>query len=250
MHAASSRLAQRLRARVRRRSGRVDVVDHARGSWHIGSRGDAAANVPAAFVQGQPSLTREHPSSLEHVEDRELPEPPQLRCKRARRHLAALPRALGIAWHGEEVLDSRTRDDLGHEYGGLAGKPASPSLLPGAHEGTRALVIDDRRSRCHERQPPARALRAAAHGPGPGGSATLAHGRNEPGQRAPARGAERATWQVADRAPLGQHQIEHVHASDATPTRVTTSCRVRVRSATPRRARGGRPGHARDRPAS
>jgi hypothetical protein len=96
-----------------------------------------------------------------------------------------------------------------------------------------------------ECEPPPGAFGTAAHGPRPGSPAALADRRDERRQRRTAVAAQRASGTTAQGAPLGQQQIESPHVLTVRPKPL----RLRVRSA-PKRARAGRPGHARGRRAS
>jgi len=113
-----------------------------------------------------------------------VPDATELDGEGVRRDTTALPGALGVARDRDETVRVRPRDDLGDERGRFAGEAAPPVLLPRTDERPRPGVVHDRRAGLREREPSPGALRTAAHWPRPGRSATLAHGRDEPRERA------------------------------------------------------------------
>ena len=209
------------------------------------ARDRAAADVPPTLLEREPALPWECVAPRQDVDERQRPDPAELARERARRDVATTPCALRVARHGDEPVDGRPRSDLRHELGGVAREPPSPPLLPGADEPSRLRVVDDRRPRVREREPSPRALGTAPDGPRTRRAASLADGRREPDERPAARSAERPAGRLADRAALGQEEVERPHGS----TVRTNVSRLRVRSV-PRRARGDRPGRARDQPVS
>jgi hypothetical protein len=75
-------------------------------------------------------------------------------------------------------------------------------LLPGGDEGTRALLVHDRRARSSEGDPTAGALGAASNGPGPGRAAPLTQRRRDPDEGGEAGGAHGLPETSADGTPL------------------------------------------------
>jgi glycosyltransferase involved in cell wall biosynthesis len=73
----------------------------------------------------------------------------------------------------------------------------------------RTAYVGDGGPRGGEREPPARALRAAADGPCGGRAAALAARRFQPRQRAEARVADLRTAPPAGETALRQQQLEH-----------------------------------------
>jgi hypothetical protein len=146
----------------------------------------------------------------EEVGGGNVPEAGKLVCERARRHATTLPSPLGVSGDVHEGVGGRRRDDLSDERGRLGGQPSPSVLLPQADEDARPLVVDDRRASPGKRKSAAGAFRAAPDRPGPRRAATLAHGRNQPNERAAARVAERGAGTRADGTALREEQLEHV----------------------------------------
>lgn len=107
--------------------------------------------------------------------------------------MSSLPRALRISRNVCHRLGVRVRDDLCYQRGRLGGEAPAPALLPLAHKGSCALVVDDRGASPRERQPAACALRAAPDRPGPGRAAALTEGLAETDEQPAAGRAERAS---------------------------------------------------------
>jgi hypothetical protein len=81
-------------------------------------------------------------------------------------------------------------------------------LLPRANERPRALVVHEGGTGAGEGEPTARALGAAAHRPRPWGAAPFAHGRAQADKRAETAFADCMAGPGADRAALGEEQLE------------------------------------------
>jgi len=88
--------------------------------------------------------------------------------------VAAQEHTLPVGWDEADQSDARRRDRLDDEGRGFGRKPTQPALLPRRDEAADAFVVLDSRTRGGERETAARALAAAAHGPGGWSAATLA----------------------------------------------------------------------------
>ncbi len=233
------------RAGIDRRARGVDVVDDADAPRELAPGEDASTCVAASLLEREAALTRECTPTTKRVVRRKLPDAAELDCERARRRVATLPCPLRVTGDGDQAIDRRRRNHVGHEARSHTREAASPALLPSANERSRAGVVHDRGACLNEREPPPRALGTSTYRPWPRRSAPLAHGWHEPRQRGETLGADALSRHVADSAALGQEEIECPHAPN-----VRAKCvRLRVRSA-PKRARAGRPGRARGRRAS
>ena len=154
-------------------------------------------------------------------------EPSSVR-ERTRRDVASLPGALRIARHGYERVDGGRRHDLGEDRGGLAGEPPPSTLLPRPNERACLGVVDDRRARAREREPPPRALGAAPHRPRPRRPAAVAD--------AAARAASNVVAQRSHSARPGVSQIAHRSGSTRSSTRTRSTVRA-TGVTTPQRSR-------------
>ena len=173
----------RLRAGIGGRSRRVDVVDEADADGERRARDHAAADVPAAFGEREPALSREHAASLEARPGRDAPERRELRRERARRHVASLPGALRIAGHGNEASTSGRGSTSATSAARLAREPRASSLLPAAHEAP---------ARARRRRSPSAPSRTRAFGPEHSAQRRTGHGPGEP-QRSHTGGARRVS---------------------------------------------------------
>lgn len=164
-------------ARVDGRTRRVDVVDDTDLRRNATARDHAPANVPTALLQRQSALTWKRAAPLEHVDDRQRPDPAELDRERTRRDVAPAPRPLRVARHRNEGVDDGSRYDLRDDRRGSARQPSSPSLFPGANEPPRLRVVDDCRSGIPEGEPPPGAFATSSDRPRARGSAALADRR-------------------------------------------------------------------------
>jgi hypothetical protein len=224
---------------------RVDVVDDADPRGDGAAGGHAPANVATPLLERQSALRSNCMPPVEHVDHRQRPDPAELDRESTRRDVAPAPSPLRVARHRDEAVDFGSRSDLRDERRSIAREPSSPSLLPGENEPPSLRVVDDRGSGLRERESSSGALRTTSNGPRTWRAAALADRSHEPDERRAARIAQRPARCPADRAALGEKEVQRPHVS----TVRTKLSRLRVRSA-PRRARGGRPLHVRDRPES
>ena len=105
---------------------------------------------------------------------------------------------------GEAVGDD-VRRELGHA--------PEPALLPRGHDRRDGCLVGHGRARGGEREPAARALTAAPHGPGRRRAAALAVRAEQERKRGPAVRAEILTQTGAGNATAGQQEVENHTAS-------------------------------------
>jgi hypothetical protein len=209
LDAPGTRTAERGRALVDSRAGRVDVVEHADPTRHIALGDDAAADVPAALREAEAPLPLEAPRSPKEVIGGNRPGDAQRLGQCRGRDPAPLQGALGIAGDVGKDVHLRPCDRLGDEPGRFCGQPAPAVLLPDPDERTRARVVHDRGARARKRETPSRALGAPPHRPGARRAAALADRRHEPNEAVAAVSAERRTGARAEGAALRKEELEH-----------------------------------------
>jgi hypothetical protein len=195
------------------RSRCVDVVDETHALRDAVGCRDAPPDVPPALVEAKAALARQRANAAEEICSRNPPDRAQRASEGAGCDGSTAPRALRVTGDVDEHIDVRPRNDLVHENRGFGGEPAEALLLPGANEGASPLVVDDRGARLREREPPARALGAAAYRPGARRAASLADRRPQAKEPVPALTAERGSGSSTYGAPVGQEQRQQLHAA-------------------------------------
>lgn len=116
--------------------------------------------------------------------------------------MAALQAAIGVGWNEGDDLRCRWRDNVDHDRDGGRGEPPKRALFPRGDESANGIVVVNGGPGAREGEPPARALPAAAHGPGGRRPAPLAERRLDPRQPAQTGRTDLRAAQAADDAPL------------------------------------------------
>ena len=112
---------------------------------------------------------------------------------------AAFERALRIGRHRDECRGAwRRLERPADDRSGSRGETAERPVLPSGDDRAGRLVVDDGRARGGEGEPPAGALRAAAHRPGRRSAAAGADWRPDPAQASKARLARGRPRPAAD----------------------------------------------------
>src|SRR2546429_3672145 len=116
--------------------------------------------------------------------------------------MASLQAAVGVRRNERDDFHLRRRDDLDHHRDGGRGEPPERALFPRSDECANGIVVVNGATGAHEREPPAHAVTAAAHGPGGRRPAALAERRLDPRQSAHAGRTELRGALSADPATL------------------------------------------------
>src|SRR5262249_46720553 len=143
-----------------------------------------SAYVAPSLVPREPPLRPDRLGTLQQGPDRQLPAAAQLACEPGRWMVAAPQAAVPVRRDERERLAARSGHPLRYNVTRKGGETAQTALLPGGDEQTDARVVGDGGAGGAERDPAARALAAARHGPRDRGTAARADGRGEPRQGA------------------------------------------------------------------
>src|SRR5262249_22597839 len=139
-----------------------------------------------------------------------VPAGPELVRQPSRRDVAAPACARGITWNEGERSAGRRWNDLDHHVSRGSRELPAAAFLPLADEGASASVVGDGRPCARKGETTARAFGTAPYGPRPGRPAALANWLVQPDELSTAAVAERPAESSADRAALGQEQVEHL----------------------------------------
>jgi hypothetical protein len=193
-----------------------------------GRRGGAMlANVPPPLGEPEAPLPLHRPRPADERLHRQPPDPAELPRERLRRPVPPLQRPVAVGGDVRQRRHVGPRQRLGHERAGVAGEAPEAPILPGVDEAPGPRVVDDRRPRRREGDPPAAALRAPTHRPRPRGAAAGAERRRQPDQRVAAARAEEAPADVAGGAAGRQQEVEQ-HSLDRSRPPVTRASRDRA----------------------
>src|SRR2546430_3682903 len=111
LHPTGTRRPQRRGSSVRRRPGRVHVVDEADPPWGLGGA-KRAPDVAAPLREREPALAREPARPRQDRRDRELPAAAELPREPLRRVMAAATAAVAVRRHEGERVDPGPWDDV------------------------------------------------------------------------------------------------------------------------------------------
>ena len=150
--------SKRLRRRVRRRAGRVDVVDEHDAPRRLSVGRKEAADVRSTLRELQRRLPAGRARSAEKRPARKRPVRGELLGERR----CGMTRPFELTHEvrrdiGDDVR-RRASNQVGNEPGGYGRKAAEAALLPRVHEGDGGAFVGDRRPRVCEREAPPRAF--------------------------------------------------------------------------------------------
>src|SRR3954454_7815718 len=119
--------------------------------------------------------------------------------------------AIAIAGYEGDDVDVRPWYSGDDEFRGNMSELSATLLFPRCDEGTCAAVVDQRRSRRSEREPPARTLAAARNRPGARRTAAGTQRRRAVDEPPQARATNRCAHAPADGAPAWNDDVEEPH---------------------------------------
>jgi hypothetical protein len=118
--------------------------------------------------------------------------------------VSTLEPAIRIARDEDDTRGNRSRHRLADDRRSPAGKPAQATLLPGAHDRTKPVVVRQHRPSTREGEPATGAFATTTHGPRRRSTAARAQGRLDPAERVRAALAHLCSWKRADETALRQ----------------------------------------------
>ena len=195
---------------VDRCTGRVDVVDQHHASGNATVRKKGVRDVPAPVVLCQPPLAWRPSRSRQQRPERELPLGGELARQPLRRVVSTLQPAVRIARDGHDTSGVRLGHRLADDRRCPAGEPPQATLLPGAHDRAKAVVVRQHGAGTSEGEPATGALSTTVDRPGRWRTAPLAQRRLDTAKGRGTTVANLCSRKRADEAALRQKQIEHV----------------------------------------
>jgi hypothetical protein len=128
--------------------------------------------------------------------------------------VTALDASVAVGRNEREGVNGGSLDDIRDDVCRLVGQVAQAVPLPGGDDRPRGAYVGDGGARGGEREPPAGALEAAAHGPGGGRAAPGAARAAEPAELRATTVADRRAQAAASRAPTWNQKIEqHIRST-------------------------------------
>ena len=197
-------------------------------------RKEGARDVPAPLVLRQPPLTRRTSRSRQQRSQRKLPFTGELARQPLGRMVSTLEPAIRIARDEDDTRGNRSRHRLADDRRSPAGKPAQATLLPGAHDRTKPVVVRQHRPSTREGEPATGAFATTIHRPRRRSTAPRAQAAARCGGASPCsrRKPELRETSRRDSVAAGVDRARH-HATGAC---VTCLCQLGEYS-----ARSGRP---------
>jgi hypothetical protein len=202
------RSAQRGGGRVRRRPGRVHIVNQ-----DDPSRSDrgvkGSSHVAPPLDPGLSALPRRGPRPLQERHHRDRPSPRQLQGKPFGCVVPAPEPAIAVARHAYDRRRVWSRHAFDDNSRRPSGQQAQTAFLPRGDDAANGRVVFDRRAGACERQTAAVAFTAASNRPRRRVAAAFAERRLDSSQRRRALTAHLRPRRRADQAALGKQQVEH-----------------------------------------
>ena len=124
--------------------------------------------------------------------------------------VSTLEPAIWIAGDEDDTRDNGSWHRFADDRRSPAGKPTQPTLLPGAHDRAKPVVVGEHRPSTREGEPATGAFAATIHRPRRRSTAARAQGRLDATERRRAAVADLSARKGADETALRQEQIEHV----------------------------------------